>query len=734
MAFLKNILTLRKKATKMKSILKRQKYENNHLATNANNRKGSVGGKLTILLSIILLVVLGAKTIYDSAYNYNVAIKNAESNKLQETRKYAEEINTKTTVAYAATKDLALFVENNMNKTPINERNRQEILDLLPTIVAGNKNIDSIGVYFKPNAFDGKDVNFVSKDNPKGVFIGLATDDKNVVQFADHEGKDWYEEALEKKIPVLSSPYKDDNKYAVTYSMPIISNGQAVGVAVADIDIDSIQTQLETDTNKDPRDYKVLFSNGGIILAHSAKPDMIGKNILEIDGNRKSVFDEVHSGKEVIRDGKSASTGDKVKTIYVPVNTNTNKVWAIESSIAYNYFTKGAKNNMIANIVLNIAVIILIGALIFIFMKKRLTKPLTIIDSAITKLSNYDLNLEEEQSKAAYFINNNDEIGNLVRNMGRLHGNLRDIVTNITSHAQNTAATAEELTATAQNTTSSAHEVASAVNNIAEGATSQAQDTQSAAQDIDNSSMLLSKMQKSLDELNETIKSIEDKKEVGIENLKELLKYSDAVGKSSASVSETIGQTNESAEKISKASEMIQSISDQTNLLALNAAIEAARAGEAGKGFAVVAEEIRKLAEQSAGFTDEIRLVITELIDKTKEAVSSMQIAAEIVKKEEEKMDETKDSFIAISNAVDEGKAKIVDVNEKSRAVEGNNQGIVSVIQNLSAIAEENAATTQQASASVETQVQSISDISKASESLAEIATNLQNEVSKFQL
>ena len=101
---------------------------------------------------------------------------------------------------------------------------------------------------------------------------------------------------------------------------------------------------------------------------------------------------------------------------------------------------------------------------------------------------------------------------------------------------------------------------------------------------------------------------------------------------------------------------------------------------------------------------------------------------------EEEKMDETKDSFVAISNAVDEGKAKIVDVNEKSRAVEGNNQGIVSVIQNLSAIAEENAATTQQASASVETQVQSISDISKASESLAEIATNLQNEVSKFQL
>ena len=56
------------------------------------------------------------------------------------------------------------------------------------------------------------------------------------------------------------------------------------------------------------------------------------------------------------------------------------------------------------------------------------------------------------------------------------------------------------------------------------------------------------------------------------------------------------------------------------------------------------------------------------------------------------------------------------------------------MVENLSAIAEENAATTEEAAANVDTQVQSISDISQASENLANIAMELQSEVSKFTL
>lgn len=153
-------------------------------------------------------------------------------------------------------------------------------------------------------------------------------------------------------------------------------------------------------------------------------------------------------------------------------------------------------------------------------------------------------------------------------------------------------------------------------------------------------------------------------KEKGIEAVNELIDATQNSYKKLAQVHEVITNTNDSAQKIEVASDMIKSISEQTNLLALNAAIEAARAGDAGKGFAVVAEEIRKLAEQSNSFTEEIRQIVDELSGKTSEAVDIMQQVKELVTVQSDKVTDTQIQFKTISQELDSTKDAVVGLNK----------------------------------------------------------------------
>ena len=351
---------------------------------------------------------------------------------------------------------------------------------------------------------------------------------------------------------------------------------------------------------------------------------------------------------------------------------------------------------------------------------KKVINPLALVEKIIVKMSEYNLELEEEREESERFISEKGEIGNIIRALNKMVSNLVAIVQSINTNAQNTAATAEELTATAQSTADMAGEVGSAVTNIAEGATSQAQDAQGAVVSAEESNRLLGEMLVTLNE--------------GDESLKELVKASELNNKAAGEVHEIIIKTNESAERISAAREMIQSISDQTNLLALNAAIEAARAGEQGRGFAVVAEEIRKLAEQSAGFTEDIRKDIDILKADVEKAVNTMNGVAGLMNSQDEKMDETGDKFEQISDAIEKSQVIVKTLDRASKEIEEKNGAIVRAIENLSSVAEDNAATTEEAAAAVATQVQSMAEISGASENLANVAVELQEEVAKFKL
>ncbi len=168
-----------------------------------------------------------------------------------------------------------------------------------------------------------------------------------------------------------------------------------------------------------------------------------------------------------------------------------------------------------------------------------------------------------------------------------------------------------------------------------------------------------------------------------------------------------IAKLGRSTQEIGAVVKLVTSIAAQTNLLALNATIEAARAGEAGRGFAVVANEVKELAKETAGATEDIGSKIAAIRSDMEDAIKAIASISDMIRR-------INDMQGIIATAVEEQSATS---SEMSRSIAKAAMGSSSISSNLEGVAIA-ARNTSGGASELQTVAQRLSDMARAMKEL----------------
>ena len=455
--------------------------------------------------------------------------------------------------------------------------------------------------------------------------------------------------------------------------------------------------------------------------------------ITTIDGMKgkdigDAAYNAVKAG-ETYKDFNTNINGKVYYVCYVPETYNGKYVgcfFAGRDATEINQEMNRKIAMLIIIMVITAAIFICIGLLV----SRKYSRMMKEIADNVDTLAEGKLNADVDHM----LVDRRDELGIIATGVLNLDEKLKDVITRSQQASTELDQQSTDLADSANQASIASEQVTDAVTEISKGAVAQAESVEDAVSHTDDIGRNIEEITSDVKEMDSYAEEMKEACDKAMDALEKLIRHSEEVTESVKDIGDTITSTNESAKTISAFTQAITDIATQTNLLSLNASIEAARAGDAGRGFAVVADEIRQLADQSSDSADKIKGIVEKLLADSASSVSVLEKLNESFGVQAKQLDSTKENMETMSGNVAHVKDTSTHITGRISSLNEAKNGLMEIISDLSAISEENAASTQETNASMEELHATFTMISEEADRLKGIAAELADIISYFQL
>ncbi|MCR4655695.1 MAG: hypothetical protein K5770_05630 [Lachnospiraceae bacterium] len=501
-----------------------------------------------------------------------------------------------------------------------------------------------------------------------------------------------------------------------------------VGAGVFHSELENLLKET-TLTGAEGSNFYMINTATGVTYTDTEASEAEQEEIIAKETTRPLLLEVLQKAKSGSEQGQFEYEDETAgKTLVVNYKQIPGRDWAVVIAADKDQLYAASRKMTLLLIISSLIALILIIGLSVIAVNVT-TRPLETITNAIRNLG--DLDLTEDESIKPY-VGLESEVGQIATAVDSLSGTLSQVVENIKRATAIIQAQANDLSETSEKISSTTSSVSTAVQEIAKGATEQAGTVERSSENLTTLSNAIRTVSSQAEGLASAAEEMNNASMSSAESLKQLSSNMDAMGRSVTDISQAMNATNQAVKNVNEKVDGITSIASQTNLLALNASIEAARAGEAGRGFAVVAEEIGKLASESAQTAQEIRQEMTLLLAKAQDALGKTDEVSAIGNDVNAVLVNTVDRINELIGGVNSTVNGVTTISDLAEECDASKVSIVDAMSMLSAISEQNAASTQETSASMLELNEMITVLSESSRNLNEVVEELHRDLMSF--